>query len=475
MTLLGEFAAQWTRVPTVAASPALAQRAYSHALAQLLTFGRHTLTGVLCTAGCQFRDWTAAYRLYRPERLNTPALFAHLRQQVCAAVPPGQPLVVAMDDSLLRRSGPHVPGATWQRDPLSPPFQTNLVRGQRVLQLAAIWPGAGQGDRAIPIQFTQVPTPPKPARHAPAAAWAAYEQQRRAAAMSRHGAAAVQTLRQQLDAEGAATRPLTLVVDGRFTVRTLYQALPAHTHLLGRCRKDAKLYLPPSPPTGGRGRPRRYGAPAPTPWALEHDPSYPEEAVNVTHLGQTLGFRVKTRAPVYWAPAGTRPLRLLVIRPPAHLQRAGQHWHLHTVYLLSTDLDTPLATQLLTFLQRWDIEVNFRDEKTLLGVGQAQVTTPHANQQVPALAVAAYSLLLLASATVHGQHGQPLQLPRPKWQRRPPVRPTTPALINELRHEILQQTLSGAIIPHFTAPPPAAQSAEKIPAPPPLGLTYAIA
>jgi hypothetical protein len=39
-------------------------------------------------------------------------------------------------------------------------------------------------------------------------------------------------------------------------------------------------------------------------------------------------------------------------------------------YLLCTDPQMALQEFLQLFLWRWDIEVNFRNEKTLLGVGQ---------------------------------------------------------------------------------------------------------
>jgi len=55
------------------------------------------------------------------------------------------------------------------------------------------------------------------------------------------------------------------------------------------------------------------------------------------------------------------------------------------------------AHLLQSYLWRWDIEVNFRDQKSLLGIGEAQVRNPHSVQSQPALAVAAYGLLLLSS------------------------------------------------------------------------------
>lgn len=44
-----------------------------------------------------------------------------------------------------------------------------------------------------------------------------------------------------------------------------------------------------------------------------------------------------------------------------------------------------------TYLWRWDIEVNFRDQTTRLGGRQAQARHPQAVQRVPATAVALFS------------------------------------------------------------------------------------
>jgi hypothetical protein len=100
------------------------------------------------------------------------------------------------------------------------------------------------------------------------------------------------------------------------------------------------------------------------------------------------------------------------------------------------------------YLWRWDIEVNFRDQKTILGVGQAQVRSESSNQNAPALAVAAYAmLLLLASVKTYGAEGRPDTFQSPLWYRRKPgLRATTNERINQLRYELWAQSLQT----HFT-------------------------
>ncbi len=87
--------------------------------------------------------------------------------------------------------------------------------------------------------------------------------------------------------------------------------------------------------------------------------------------------------------------------------------------------DPTLSPQqiLQTYLWRWEIELNFRDEKTLLGFGQPQVRGDPAVRTTATFFVFAYALLLLALENSHLAHSP---LPRPRWQRLRPRRPPIP-------------------------------------------------
>ena len=54
-------------------------------------------------------------------------------------------------------------------------------------------------------------------------------------------------------------------------------------------------------------------------------------------------------------------------------------------YIICTDPDLPLEDILQEYVWRWDIEVNHRDEKTILGVGQAQVRNENSVKYEPDL------------------------------------------------------------------------------------------
>src|SRR5262249_60224374 len=85
-------------------------------------------------------------------------------------------LVTAPDDSLLRKRGSKIHGVRFQRDPLSPPFHVNLVRGLRVLQTSAALPQPGGGARMVPIDFAHAVLPAKPRKSAPKPEWQAHKQ-----------------------------------------------------------------------------------------------------------------------------------------------------------------------------------------------------------------------------------------------------------------------------------------------------------
>jgi hypothetical protein len=140
---------------------------------------------------------------------------------------------------------------------------------------------------------------------------------------------------------------------------------------------------------------------------------------------------------------GAASVQVVVIAPLGYrLHQGSKRRYRQPAYLICTDPTLPVQQVVQEYLWRWDIEVNFREEKTLLGVGQAQVRGATAVEAVPALAVGAYAMLLLAALETYGAAGQPDTVPLPRWRRgNPPARATTGRLINQLRYELWAQAL----------------------------------
>jgi DDE superfamily endonuclease len=424
-----------------------AQRWRVQLLSQLVGLGRHTVTGNLCTAGRQFENWNPDYRQFSQARVDADVIAGVILRENLDQQAPTGPVVAAMDDSIMRKRGKKTPGVAWRRDPLGPPFQVNLVRGQRFLQISLALPQnqAPGPARMIPFDFRHAPTPQKPKKSAEPREWKLYRQAQNQTNLTRQGARRVKRLRGFLDRDpAAAPRPLWVTVDGRFTNKNLLRNLPDNTQLIGRIRMDAKLFFPPesSQQPKAAGRKKTYGKIAPTPEQLRADPGVPWLTVPVFAAGKIHDFKIKTLGPILWKTAGAqKPLRLIVIAPLAYRPRKGNRLlYRQPAFLISTNLDAPLDAQLQAFVWRWEIELNFRDEKQIIGVGEAQVRNSNSVQTQPEFATFAYAFLLLAANRALNQLGQ--TLPLPKWRKpRPQPRTSTQGLIHQLRAELWGRAL----------------------------------
>ena len=83
----------------------------------------HLTSNAICATGRQFVDWTADYRVcsrspWDPHGLFDP-IFDHLPQRLASA---DAPVLMALDDTMCKKSSPHIPGASMGRDPMSPAF-----------------------------------------------------------------------------------------------------------------------------------------------------------------------------------------------------------------------------------------------------------------------------------------------------------------------------------------------------------------
>jgi Transposase DDE domain len=422
------------------------------------------VTGLLTTCGAQFRDWTSSYRLFSHDRLPAATLFAVARRAVVDALPPQAPVRAFLDDSLLRRAGLRTPGVAWRRDPLGPHFQTNFVRAQRFLQISLALPGADGSSRLIPVAFRHAPTPAKPGKKATPAQQKEYRALARAARLSQRAREQIHQLRAALDAQpAAASRPLLLAFDGGYTNGTTLKHLPPNTTAIGRLRQDAHLLFCPHPAAQkARGRRLRYGLPAPTPQQVRTDDS-PWETLTLCHNHIPHQLRFKRRTGLMWRSAGAHQrLQLIVIAPLAYRLRKGSKLlYRRPAFLLCTDENLDPQVVIETYVQRWDIEVNLREEKTLLGVGQAQVRDPRSVETAPALGVAAYALLLLATQRAFADSRQAL-LPRPKWiHPAPSARISTQQALHQLRAEVWGRGLGLDNFCGFASTPPSATKPEK--------------
>jgi hypothetical protein len=381
--------------------------------------------------------------MFSKSRVSTESLFDGVRRSVAELLPEPTPLCLARDDSLFRKTGTKTHGVAWRRDPLGPKFQVNFIRAQRFLQFSAAVPSFEhpQAIRMVPVDFLHCPTPPKPGKQATPEQQSTYREACRQANLGTQAISRLNTIHASLPPKpDGQPRSVHLLVDGHYTNRTVLQPLPPNTTLIGRVRKDAKLYYPASAkPAGKLGRRALYGALAPTPEQLRTDESTAWETVPVFAASAQHQCRVKTLTGLLWRTSGVkRFLKLVVIAPLHYRLRAGSKMlYRQPAFLLCTDPDMDTQQIVQSYVWRWDIEVNFHAEQSLLGIGQAQVRTPASTQHVPALLIASYAMLLLASIRSLGQAEPPALLPRPKWcARSKPIRTSTQRILHQLQAEI---------------------------------------
>jgi hypothetical protein len=174
-----------------------------------------------------------------------------------------------------------------------------------------------------------------------------------------------------------------------------------------------------------------YGDRLPTPEELRKDDAYPWMTARVFCADKYHDVRHKTLAPVLWQMGTPRQLcRVIVIAPLGYrLKKGSQLLYREPAYLLIADVETP-------------IEVNHRDEKSLLGVGDAQVRAPKSVPRNPQFAIATYSLLLLASIRAYGAWRTDDYLPLPSWRKEVKRRPSTLDVLAQFRREIMMTQLT---------------------------------
>jgi hypothetical protein len=414
---------------------------------QLLSPPRHTTSAAICAVGRQFQDWSADYRAFSRSRWDPEPLFdSVIDHAIPLLCPHPAPVIVAMDDTACKKSGRRIPGVATVRDPQSPPYHVNLIRGLRFVQASLmVAPLDGYGPaRSLPIRFEPAPPVAKPKKNAPSEEWDDYKKRKKALSLAQIGLSAVSSIRDALDKKpDTQLRQFLIAVDGSYTNQALLKALPPRTTLIGRIRQDADLHLPLDPNAKTNGRPRKYGVNAPTPKEVLSNDSIPFQEIPCFAVGQIRDFKVKVLGPVFWRKAGhDKPLLLAVIKPVGYRLRKGSKLlYREPAFLVCTDPSLDLKTLVQAYVYRWEIEVNHHDEKSIVGVAQAQTRNPQSVDRQPQLQVAAYSLLLLASILAHGFQRTEDYLPLPKWRSKSP-RPSTADLVNLLRQQILGHVFS---------------------------------
>jgi hypothetical protein len=420
------------------------ERAKELGFSQVATLGRRNISRIICTKNQPDEDWSADYKFFSCRKWSPEMIFNDILEQ-CDTHSHwyNNAIIMAMDDTNRQKTGKKIPCVRTLRDPMSPPFHTNLIQGIRFLQVSMIINPEGNIElsRAIPCRFIEAAPAKKPKKNAPDEIKEQFKKDQKQRRISAIAADELKKIRKQIDQlPNGKNRTLIITVDGGFCNRTFLRDQPQGVVSVARGRKDLNICQPAA--TNGR---KIYGERLPTPEEIrQDDQNFPWKTAQVFAAGKSHNVRYKVVSPVLWQKGtGQLPCRLLVIAPLRYRKKKNSKLlYRDPAYLVVTDLTLPDAVVLQAYFSRWDIEVNHRDEKSLMGLADAQVRSEKSVERNPQFTVMMYSLMLLASIKAYGPSRTEDYLPVPKWYKRKEKnnkRPSTLDIISQFRREIINE------------------------------------
>lgn len=311
-----------------------------------------TVTGMLAASGLA-GEWhhSRAHRFFSRARWSADQLgLVALDLIVSRLVEKGEPLCLAIDDTLLKRFGPKVFGRCRNYDGSS---QSAGPRSGRVAW-GNSWVVAGMIvelpflERAVclPVLFRLWRPGQGPTQVELACELA------------------------KLVALRYPDRRLEVLADGAYAGKALAPLkLPRNVCLVLRARRDIRLDSPaPRPPRRRRGRPRLKGERLPSLRGLAADGGTRWQRVRVERYGRHETAELICQRGLWWRVWRQTPVKLVALRD------RGANDQIDAVLISS---DPKLAAERIVelYAKRWAIEVAFRDAKQLGGVNEAENRT----------------------------------------------------------------------------------------------------
>jgi hypothetical protein len=348
----------------------------------ILAPGKRTVTSLLRIAGLSRERRFANYHRVLNRAAWDARVAAHLLLGLLIAVfAPTGPVVLGIADTIERRRGKRIGAKGIYRDPVRS-SKGHLVKASGLrwlsLMLLAPIPWAGRIG-ALPFLTALAPSErccrERGRRHKKVTDWA-----RQMALQARRW---------------LPGREVVLLGDSSFAALDLLAALARHgLTSITRLRLDAALYEPAPPRRPGAvGRPRTKGARRPnlsviladehTRWVRATVPGWYGEGDRVVEF---------CSATAVWRHAGLPvvPIRWVLLRDPQH--------RFDPQALLCTDLKREPLQIVRWFVQRWQVEVTFREARDHLGLETQRQWSDRAIARTTPCLLALFSLITLLAA-----------------------------------------------------------------------------
>lgn len=317
--------------------------------------GRHSISRIIQAAAASQGNHARLYRFLSHGRWCCDAV-AHVVFQLLLCLLPGN-IVAIVDDTLCKKSGPHIFGAAMHHDACSSSYAKRSSAASKSKTFAfghnwvvlAIWiPLPWNTDRglALPVLFrlyrSKKRSPKKDYR--------------------KRTELADRLIKKFLDWIPPDTT-LTVTADSEYACRTLLRHPQLRFTFVGPMSMNAALYDLPVQ-SAGRGRKRLRGARLPSPEKLADHAPITWTQLLVTIYGKPTSILVKSQCCLWYTVTGTKRIRMVLTRDPKG--------RIDDRAYFSTDPDMPIEMILMIFARRWEIEVAFRNTKQFMGLEDPQ-------------------------------------------------------------------------------------------------------
>jgi hypothetical protein len=366
----------------------------------LFAQGRRTFTSWLRGVGIG-KGYQRYYYFLGSLGRKTESIASLLLRRVVTVVPPGERLLVALDDTPTKRYGPLVEGAGIHHNPTPGPADQKFLYGHIWVTLAWVVRHPQWGAIGLPLRALLYVRQMDIAKLAP---WYKIPFQTKL----QQAATLVTWAAQWLKSLG---KVVWVVADGAYAKRLFLKAAQAaQVVVVSRLRKDAALWSLPKPPRRGapkrRGKPPIYGKQK---LSLAKRAAHAKgwQTIDVVQYRKQVTKTYKTFLATY-KPAGGL-IRVVLVR-----ERDG--W----LPFFCTDPQATVAAILAAMADRAVVEQDFHDLKEVHGVGQPQVRNYWANIAVYHLGLWLHTLIeLWAWAKSHKQLVERARSPWDEDERRP--------------------------------------------------------
>lgn len=387
------------------------ERVFALVLAEIMVFGRHTITQLIMSLGLVDQDWSAWYRLFSHGRFNYERASEILFEETLAHVGEDELYVVGADGTQTPRSSRKLEGSGWLRNLRTPRFMVGIHAAQRWFNGSWLMPAEKGYSRAVPIRWMPAFTEKsKPKEHEPCKEWQA-------------AVAFLTWVRQQLKRHGREAQGVLMVADGSYDNLNLWKRLPDGIILLARSAKNRVLYHLPQTQQG-RGRRRKYGERGPKPQDIWRERKTPWRSLEIEVRAKVRHLQVHVSGVFVRKGCAQRPLFLIVVRGKKRKNKYGKLYRREPLPFLVNavqdehgqwQLPLPVETLLFWAWQRWELEVCHRELKSNFGLGNKQCFNPHSAVLSVQWSAWVYSLLLLAGYRTWGLCGAP-EVPTRWWR-----------------------------------------------------------